>query len=194
MNETNILIFPSIYFKNFKNVEDVKNILENRENTKNELLRNYSFSFLHELYEKEKINIKNQNYKLVSSVIKYDDLILKILDKHKLKSVVLIDFVLYNKTNIFLENDFNNNEIIFILKSFSLLKFLSTKNLSHYNFQIFELNSNDSYVKKQIKLRILQEEIKKLNLESEIFLLSDGIFSLDRKKIDYLLMKTKFCD
>ncbi len=187
-----ISFFPSMYFENLENkIDDVEYIIKNKEKIKEKILSEYSVSFLYDLYEKEKKEIKDKNYKLISSIIGYSDIVPKILEKYSIRSIIGIDLILKNKTNIFIDKNFNNEELIFIIKSISIMEFLSIRNLSGFKFNIFELKKSDNNVKNRIILNKLKNEIHKLNLECDIFLLSDGFFSLDKKNIDYLLLKSK---
>lgn len=157
---------------------------------------------LEKTYHEEKETIKRKGYKIVSSYLIRDfDSVKKIVEfvydftrKHNIDTCFQIDLILYNKINLFLREDFRDERKIFILKSFPLLEYLSVENIKQTNldFCVCETErSQTGSLDVKIFLNKLREEAKKNNFENEIFFLSDGFFSLERKTISIFLMKTK---
>lgn len=204
-----IFLFPQLYFGNFENVfEDLEiNIDEildfmEREFSEKSKKKDYNREDLVKIYHGEKEIIKESGYRIVSSyfvnnftsvknIVKF---ICGFAKKHIFDVCFQIDLILYNKINLFLKRDFRDDKKIFILKSFPFFEYLSTENIKKTNldFCIHEVNGSDiSCLDMKIFLNKLKKEAEKNDLRNDIFFVSNGFFSIDKKEISIFLMKTK---
>lgn len=200
MNELiNHYFFP---FTFLENEEDLKNL--NCLERKNLLLSNldyfskkinsvYRVHELFDLYNEEKNFIKSQGFKIVASFLEHKtELLEKILELNNIKSTIFYDFFLKNRVLLFVEENFNDKNVLFVLKTFPVFEYISIKNLTGFNFKsvtLDEIFNTNNIIEKNILISFIKKEIENLGFTGKIFLLSDGIFSTEEKTINIFLIK-----